>query len=211
MNGMNICKIFLKFNILSISLLVSTIISCTSNIPILRDIPSCCLISPPDIHLTGEKTVVERQIVGDYKELEKDAWIISSVRTNIQRSKRTITGGDEFILKALKIREFHEDKIRRYKDQGAVGEKNNGFIAYIRHPEYESDKNLKSILISVTEEENKARKIIFERTLIKSGIKDPTEKNIDAFGSRIFAKEQRALALKNDFIQNNNGRWVRKK
>ena len=149
----------IRIYIISASLFLSVLLGCSSKIPFLKDIPSCCLISPPDVHLTGEKTVVERQIVGDYRELEKDAWIISSVRTNIQRSKGTTTGGDEYILKALKIREFHEDKIRRYKDQGAVGEKNNGFIAYIRHSKYESDKNLKNILLRVAEEENKARKI----------------------------------------------------
>ena len=200
----------IRIYIISASLFLSVLLGCSSKIPFLKDIPSCCLISPPDVHLTGEKTVVERQIVGDYRELEKDAWIISSVRTNIQRSKGTTIGGDEYILKALKIREFHEDKIRRYKDQGAVGEKNNGFIAYIRHSKYESDKNLKNILLRVAEEENKARKIIFERTLIKSGIKEPREKDIEAFG-KIFAEEQRALAIKNDFIQDKSGTWIRKR
>ena len=28
--------------------------------------------------MTGQKTVIERQIVGDYRELEKDAWIIAN-------------------------------------------------------------------------------------------------------------------------------------
>ncbi|MDY6935614.1 MAG: DUF1318 domain-containing protein [Spirochaetota bacterium] len=184
---------------------------CSSNIPILRDIPSCCLISPPDIHLTGEKTVVERQIVGEYRELEKDAWVISSVKTNIQKSKGTyIAGGDRQILLALKIREFHEDKIRGYKGEGAIGEKNNGFVKYMRNPKYDGDRNLKTILTRVINEENRARKIIFARTLKRSGIKEPSEKEIEAFG-RIFAEEQRALAKKNDLIQNNSGKWIRKR
>lgn len=173
--------------------------------------PSCLQITPPVIQLTGNKTVIERQIVGDYQELEKDAWIISSVRTSIQRSKGAAAGGgDESILKALKIREFHADKIKRYKDEGAIGEKNIGFIGYIRHSKYEGDKRLKTILLRVIEEENRARKIIFVRTLIKSGIKKPEEKDVEAFG-RIFAEEQKALAKRNDYIQNKSGRWVRKR
>ena len=43
--------------------------------------PSCITVTPPKVNMTTEKTAIERQIIGEYRELEKDAWAISSART----------------------------------------------------------------------------------------------------------------------------------
>lgn len=173
--------------------------------------PSCCLISPPKIQMTGSKTVVERQIIGEYKELEKDAWIISSTKTTLSRSRGTgtISGRDKELFKAQKVREFHTDKIRKYKDEGAIGENNTGLIAYRPIPRYEKDKNYKRLLLTLIKEENKARTTIFTRTL-KLQEKDANKQQLAAFG-KIFAEEQRALAQKNDWIQETSGKWSKKK
>ncbi len=177
-----------------------------------KSVPSCCLVTTPAVILTGEKTSIERQIVGDYKELEKDAWIISSASTNVQRGQgvSVAEGSDEELIKAIKIRELHKDKIREYKNEGSVGEMNDGFIQYREAYKYERDNNSKKILSAVIDEENKARRIIFTRSLLKSGIEKPVEDDIAAFG-RTFAEEQRALAAKNDWIQEKSGVWIKKK
>lgn len=174
--------------------------------------PSCLEISSPDIHLTGEKTVIERQMVGEYRELEKDAWIIASVKTGVGDAKGAppVLGGDEVLFRAMKIREFNSDKLRRYKDQGALGEGSTGLIAYISHRTYEQDGEAKKLLMRVVEDENNARRTIFRRSLEKAGIEKPGGEAIEAFGAR-FAEEQRALARRNDWIQEKTGQWVRKK
>lgn len=173
--------------------------------------PSCCLIAQPSVTLTGEKTSIERHIVGEYSELEKDAWIISSVDTGIQKGEGvSVETGDEELLTAMKIREFHQDKIRNYKNEGAIGERNNGFIAYRQLFKYENDKNNKKILLTLIEEENKARRTIFIRSLKREREGQPTESEILAFG-KIFAKEQQSLSKKNDWIQEKSGKWIRKK
>jgi lipopolysaccharide export LptBFGC system permease protein LptF len=183
-----------------------------STVLIFSTVLACVTIEIPTPTITGEKTVIERQIVGDYRELEKDAWILSSVKTNIQRKSGTasIIGGDRILFRAMKIREFHMDKIRNYKNSGAMGEGNDGYIVYRQVSGYEKDRDLKGILLRVVEEENRARKDIFRRSLVRSGIETPGEKEMTDFG-RIFAKEQRALAQINDWIQEENGSWVRKK
>ncbi|HNR88286.1 MAG TPA: DUF1318 domain-containing protein [Spirochaetota bacterium] len=175
-------------------------------------IPSCLEISPPDIHMTGEKTVIEKQIVGDYKELEKDAWIISSARTNVQRTKGAgpAVTGDEELFRAMKIREFHQSKLRTYKNEGAIGEANTGLVAYLNAAPYESDRDLKRLLMIFIEEENKARRAIFRRSLVKSGVATPDDAALAGFG-RAFAEEQRALAKPNDWIQDARGAWTKKK
>jgi len=176
-----------------------------------KSTPSCLTVVPPEINLTGEKTVIERQIVGDYMELEKDAWTVSSIRTTVGRTEGGAQGsGDPEIIKAIKVREFHSGKIREYKTEGAMGETSAGYVSYIETSQYEAAPELKKILLTVADEENKARKDIFVKTLSKSGGKEPSKNEIDSFG-KIFADEQRALAQKGDWVQDNSGKWSRKK
>ncbi len=186
--------------------------ACASGKSCLADVPSCLEISPPDIHLTGEKTVIERQIVGDYRELERDAWIVSSVKTDVARSRgpAVVMGGDEALLRAVKIREFNEEKIRTYKDDGAVGEANSGMAVYMPQKKYDSDAALKTALLRVLEDENAARKTIFERSVARAGSGEPAPRDVVTFGAA-FAEEQAALAKRNDWVQDMTGKWVRKK
>ncbi len=171
------------------------------------EIPSCCWIAPPDIHLTGQKTVIERQIVGDYREIEKDAWVVASVKTGIAPGTQV---RDDEMFKAFMAREKLAPEIRRMKDEGAIGEANTGYLAYVGTPAYESDANRKKALHSIVTKENDARKTIFTRSLIKSGVANPTAEQVAALGKK-FAEEQCAFAKVNDWIQEAGGRWVRKK
>lgn len=176
-----------------------------------KSTPSCLTVVPPEINLTGEKTVIERQIVGDYMELEKDAWSVSSIRTTVGKTDGGTRGsGDPEIIKAVKVREFHSGRIREYKTEGVIGETASGFITYIEGSQYESSPELKKSLLTVIDEENRARSEIFVKSLAKSGGKEPSKSEIDSFG-KIFAGEQRALAQKGDWVQDNSGKWARKK
>jgi len=161
--------------------------------------------------MTGQKTVIERQIVGDYEELEKDSWIVSSVKTTVQepRGSSTPATADRELFMAMKLRDFHMEKIRDYKDEGAIGEANSGLIAYRDLKKYEDSRLDKIKLMKVINKENDARKIIFERTLLQLNKKQPTREEINNFAA-LFAMEQMQKAKKDDWIQDNTGRWVRK-
>lgn len=173
---------------------------------------SCILVSPPKIQLTGNKTAVERQIVGEYRELEKDAWVVSSVKTNVQKTKGepVQTAGDRELFKAMKIRELLASKVRGYKEEGAIGETNTGYIKYISVTKYDADKNALEILQKIVAEENSARKLLFTRSLARTGKQSPSEEDLEGFG-RIFADEQSALAKKDEWIQDRSGQWNRKR
>ena len=173
--------------------------------------PSCINIVPPDVNLTGEKTVIERQIVGDYMELEKDAWTISSVKTTVGR--KNVSGkmsGDPELFKYMKVREYHSDKIKEYKNEGALGEVNTGYIQYMETKKYESSPAEKKILLTVIDEENRARREIFNRLVSLSKGTESEKDETDFFG-RVFAEEQRGLAEKDEWIQDNSGKWGRKR
>ena len=182
----------------------SSMDSCSSS-------PSCCSIIPPSVSITGEKTVIERQIIGDYMEIEKDAWALSSVRTTAGQGN--ISGkmaGDPELFKYTKIREFHQEKMKEYKAEGAIGETNRGFVQYMETKKYDLSPAEKKILLTVIDEENTARREIFGRLIYLSKGSSPEKSEIDAFG-RVFAEEQRGLALKGEWIQQNSGTWERKK
>jgi hypothetical protein len=192
-------------------LLMASLYGCATSKSCAASIPSCIEIVPPEIQLTGEKTVIERQMVGDYRELERDAWMVSSAKTNVSKSKGSpLAGGDEALFTAMKVREFNADKIRGYKNEGAIGESANGLVAYIQNQRYEASPSLKALLLRVIEDENAARNRIFERSLTKSSKEKATDEQIQVFGKK-FAQEQVALAIKNDWIQEKSGQWVRKK
>jgi len=168
--------------------------------------PSCLIIAPPAIHMTGPKTVIERQIIGEYRELDENSWMVSSVKTFSQGDTERI---DPQLLAAFAVRNRLADNISAYKREGAVGEANTGFVAYIPSDAYERNAARRTELLNVVRQENDARRIIFRRSLFLSNNAEPTQAEIDAFG-RTFAQEQTARASRGEMIQDRNGNWRRK-
>ena len=174
--------------------------------------PSCCLISVPKINLTGQRTVIERQIVGDYKEIEEDAWATSSLQTTVQqsKSKKTAAGGDRELFAAMKIREYHKDRIREYKNEGVIGESFTGYIEYRSVKKYDKDKVLKRRLNSLIKEENYARTTIFKRQYYSANKKEANKLQYKMWGGTYFSKEQEKKSAKGDWLKRKSGRWVQK-
>lgn len=172
---------------------------------------SGCVIAPPEIRLTGEKTLVENQIIGEYREIEDDAWTVSSVKTGVQRQQgaRSLSGDDKFV-EAMKIRELNAPLVRAYKNEGAVGESADGFLSYMKIDKYEKDHESRSALKTLIDDENRARRTVFERSLVSTGTANPSESDI-AFMGRKFAVDEQTRSLVNDWIQVSNGKWQRKK
>jgi hypothetical protein len=180
-------------------------------LPLIFMMITACTIVPPRISLTGEKTVIERQIIGDYRELESDAWVISSVKTPpSEKSGQALTGTDPELMTAIRIRQFHSEKIARYKAQGAIGEAGTGLAAYRPVSSYESKKDEKDVLLTVIKNENDARLTIFRRSLYLRERREPTMEEVSQFGRAVFAGEQRNAAAKGEWIQDAGDKWVQK-
>lgn len=173
----------------------------------------CTIITilPPKVEATGDKSVIERQLIGEYRELESDAWIVSSVKTSVQRQtgERYEVSEDEELFTAIKTREYNNGQIREYKNDGAIGEGIDGYIKYVSNEKYDSNQPMKKVISNIIEDENNARKIIFNKTVTASG--KPLEKSeVDAVAKK-FAAGQRDAALQNDYIEVDTEKWVRKK
>ena len=182
----------------------------TYALPLCGLILSGCIVSPPAVRLTSTPTVVENQVIGEYREIEPDSWAVSSVKTGVQRQKGSSVAGDEVLFEAMKIRELNAERIRSYKDEGALGETSAGLIAYHSRDKYEKDAELRKNLMTLIDEECRARKSIFIRSAELAGKEKPSEADIAAV-SKAFAAEQLDLAKKNDWILESNGTWTRKK
>lgn len=170
-----------------------------------------CSIVPPKITLTGEKTVIERQITGDYQELEEDAWVVSSVKTMPAEASgnRSLSAADDQLMKAINTRKFHSTRIAGYKKEGAAGEANTGLLVYRTTSAYEKSPREKKILLTVIENENRARTAVFTRSLYLQNKKMPSGQEILDFG-KIFAAGQRSSAVPGEWIQDENGKWLQK-
>jgi uncharacterized protein YdbL (DUF1318 family) len=199
----------MKKNMVAIALvcivcIVIVMSGCTSS-GCIQDMPSCLEIYPPAINITGEKTALERQLIGEYHELEQDAWVTSTVMTPSKGNRKAVINADEELMNAIQIRELNSDIIRLYKDRGLIGEQNNGYIAIVDEKKLQSLQESDAIR-TIVQQENNARSIIFVKS---SGATKSNETKAIQFAVE-FAKEQHAKAKKGDWIQNNDGRWVKK-
>ncbi|HQG43228.1 MAG TPA: DUF1318 domain-containing protein [Spirochaetota bacterium] len=202
----------MKKNVVAIALaciagIVVCMSGCTSS-GCIQDMPSCLEIYPPAINITGEKTALERQLIGEYHELEQDAWVTSTVMTPSKGNRKAVINADGELLNAIQIRELNSDIIRLYKDKGLIGEQNNGYIAIVDEKKLQSLQSLQEsdAIRTIVQQENNARSIIFVKS---SGATKSNETKAIQFAVE-FAKEQHAKAKKGDWIQNNDGRWVKK-
>ncbi len=185
-------------------------------IALLFTVSSCIMtIKPPRMAITGERSLVESNIIGTYDEIEKDAWAIASVKTNMQTSEGLAGASvsDPQMFQAMKVMEFHSDDIRELKARGIVGENNQGYLQYLAQnaaDTYEKDPDARKILFLMIDEENKARRTVFERSLVLSGVSSPSPVQIEAIG-RKFSQERADNALEGDWLQNSSGTWYLKK
>ncbi len=101
-------------------------------------ISNCTTLRPPAITFTQSQTAAERQMIGDGKELEKDGWIISSIRTSASGSDiwekeildKEIPEGelDETTYTALKSLAYLAKDVRDFKKKDFIGEALDGQI-----------------------------------------------------------------------------------
>ena len=75
---------------------------------------------------------------------------------------------------------------------------------------YEKDREFRGALMTLIDDENRARRTVFERSLISAGTENPSQSDISLMG-RKFAVDEQTRSLVNDWIQGSNGQWQRKK
>lgn len=120
-----------------------------------------CTIKIPDIKITGEKTALENQILGEYNKVKEDAWMMASERGS---GKVEIPKDKKEIIEAIRNRDFNKDDVDEFKINGLIGEKPNGLIGIADSSALlKLKENDKRLLDKVFAEENRDRSIIIKR------------------------------------------------
>lgn len=167
----------------------------------------CCSVKAPEVRVTGEKTALEKEVLGTYHEMEEDTWMIASSRSVKGEGKVKMSPEKRRVLEALQDQKFNKDDIDEFKRKGYVGENNEGFLEIRLSDDLSQDGEQLAMVQEILEEENGGREIIMGRVIeLNDALKKTTRKDVLA----IFAKMNQENSPKGTWIQFPDGRWVRK-
>ncbi len=199
-------------------------------------INSCLSVMIPPITLTGTKTAVEKQIIGEENELEEDVWMISSARVTSEvdlgeaseDEQAKIDEENSYTYRAFAILNAFGDDLAQLKQDRVVGEDKNGLIANLvlvpglELPEESREKydpKLKKdpvggkdyrMLEETVKQVNIARKHLVEGYIINRQRNEPDYKPNREELLRTQKEKYHASALKGEYIQKDDGTWVAK-
>ncbi|HRP69278.1 MAG TPA: hypothetical protein PLY93_07080 [Turneriella sp.] len=189
----------------------------------------------PPVTITGQKTAIEKQIIGEQTELEKDVWMISSAKTaehaqlesKPQEVRRSVEQENANTNRAfLKFEMFSKHLVALKKDR-VVGENNKGFISNLIAEKVEIPEEMKvkysaenlddpelgrpyRTLTQTVKEINEAR-VLAARGYIQN--QKRVNKAFKATEKEVLASQKdkyQQAALKGEMIQTENGEWVAK-
>lgn len=192
-------KIYQKLTIIFLFLLIIALSSCS------RQSFSCLTIAPPSITLTGPKTSVERQIMGEYKEIEKDAWLVSSTRGTTDAGSYEQDNREIKIFRAMAVIEENKRKLFDYQQKGIIGETNTGFLIKASDEldrEEQAKLDIENLIIQI----NNSRRIIY--MALYQDVQG-MDVSIEEIG-QVFARKYQSEAPRGSRIQDPNGVWQRK-
>jgi len=179
---------------------------------------SSCTVNIPDIKVTGEKTALENQVLGEYKKIKEDAWMIASERgNNVEKdSNLEIPADKKEIVEAIRNREFNKDDVDEFKNSGLIGENREGLVELVVE-DNELDKKLKpkdiKLLNKIVSEENIDREIIMMRIYDLSFKSENDNNSKNEIVSEIklsFFKMNLNESPENTFYLNEQNKWERK-
>jgi uncharacterized protein YdbL (DUF1318 family) len=167
---------------------------------------SCSIFSPKakiEINIVGEKTSLENQILGNYTFLGREKFIITSVRT-IPDDISEISDSKKRSYLAYQNRIYNQDDYERFMDLKIIGENNNGYLEIINKEYLEENPGIEKFVLKLIKEENRDRKIIYERIIqITEGL---TEKDINKV-EKTFYKKFNKQAQSGWIYQTEEGEW----
>ena len=167
-----------------------------------------CAVKPPEVRIVGEKTALEKQILGTYAQIEEDVWMVASVRSSEEGEGVVLSEEKKRVLDAMQNRAFNKDDIEEFKQDGCVGENNRGLLVIRPCAKLEKDAEYRALVERIVEEDNRDRKIIMQRVIeVNEEIGPEAEAEVAA----VFAKMNRDSAQPGDWIQMPDGKWTRKK
>jgi uncharacterized protein YdbL (DUF1318 family) len=166
-----------------------------------------CSIKAPEVRVTGEKTALEREVIGTYHQMREDTWMIASTRAVAEDTTVTVSPEKRQVLEALREQEYNKDDIDEFKQMGYVGENNRGFLDIRPSETLDSDVKTKALVEEIVEEENQDREIIMGRVIeLNESLKKAVREDVLV----IFARMNQENSLPGTWIQQPDGEWIKK-
>jgi hypothetical protein len=161
-----------------------------------------------NVTIVDQKTALENQILGSYKELDNDVLLLASVRSVDEEGKLKptveIPKGKLKALRALQRQEFNRDDIQEFKKSLAAGEGNDGFLKFFESERTKTDSQYKAFAQAIVAEENEDRLTVLQRIIATNENFTPQ----DLLKIRkVSASLNRDNAKPGEKIQLDNGEW----
>ena len=167
-----------------------------------------CAVKPPEVRIVGEKTALEKQILGTYAQIEEDVWMVASVRSSQGGEGVVLSEEKKRVLEAMQNRAFNKDDVEEFKKDGCVGENREGLLEVRPCAKRGEDQEYQALVEQIVQEDNRDRKIIMKRVInVNADIEREAEEEVAA----VFAKMNRDSAKPGDWIQLPDGKWLKKK
>ncbi len=161
-----------------------------------------CSIHAPEVRVTGERTALEQQILGQYEALSSTLWAVGSTRDlpdSLEAEK-----GRQKVAEAIRVRRFYLDDRVRFLAEGRIGEGKDGLLVKREDPSLPPlPPNEAGNFNNFWYPEQAARKTILDRLRrLNPGREEEAV--------LVFAGIQRDEAPPGAWIENAAGRWIRK-
>lgn len=162
-----------------------------------------CSLQAPEIKVTGERSLLEKQVLGSYQSFGRDMWMATSLRG--LPDTLVLAGERENLLKAIRRRRFNQDDRRRLLAAGLLGEGLGGRLETREGAAAAAPAEAERELIArLLRQENQDRE-----TLLARLTRLYPEQELGELG-RIFTGIQLDEAPKGAWIQHADGSWARK-
>lgn len=164
---------------------------------------SGCSIKAPEVRVTGEMTALEKEVIGTYRQIEEDTWMVASTRSSADR-KTKISEEKKQVLDARRRQQFNQDDLNEFKRNGLVGENNQGFVE-IR--ESSPDTARSELVRTIVSEENTDREVIMSRVIeLNETLQGAVRENVLG----VFASMYQRESPRGTWIQDPDGKWKQK-
>ena len=161
------------------------------------------------VTVVDERTALENQVLGTYQELNQEVLLVASVRyidpKGKLRKSPEIPSGKKQVIRALQRSSFNKDDIDRFKQQGVLGENNEGGLTLLALEQVAPEQV--PFVNNLVAEENSDRAVVMARVI------ETNEKLSDKDLPRVrkmFAALNRDKAPVGYMIQFDDGTWAKK-
>lgn len=162
----------------------------------------------PRIQVVDQRTALENQVLGSYRELDRDLQLLSSVRAG--RGSGPSGSSSQLRRQALRARQemiFLRDDVDELKSLGCLGEDNHGLLA-LRPCPREEQAEVAQRLAEVTRRINAARRLLLRFVVAASP--DLTAADLPQV-IKAFVRLQRERAASGHWWQDDAGHWHRRR